>query len=247
MKILKKINRILLAIISFSLILSVCSCERTSINNDTPEHTPERRYPTVIIDAGHGGEDCGAIGINGCYEKDLNLSIAVTLSEMLEAAGIRTRLTRDTDTLLYDREADYEGRKKILDMKARENICAEYGDAIFISIHMNSFPIEKYSGLQVYYSQNDGNSRVLAEAIQGTVRKNLQYKNTRSTKPSGEEIYLLYRAAHPAVLVECGFLSNREECELLCTEAYQKRLCMCIFAAVMNYFSTSQNNNSQIS
>lgn len=239
-------KKILLFFLVLSLLSGLSACAKPCPDDPTPPEN-EPQYPTVIIDAGHGGEDGGAIGVNGAHEKDLNLALALELAAMLDAVGIETRLTRQTDTLLYDRNADFEGRKKILDMQARRAICEEYDDAIFVSIHMNSFPIEKYCGLQVYYSESAPRSAQLAEAIQSTVRKSLQYDNDRKTKPSGEDIYLLNDAKHPSVLIECGFLSNREECELLCQRAYQKRLCTCIYAALINYFSSTQNNNAQIS
>ena len=119
-------KKICLLALACALIFSCLSCNEN--NNSTPE-TPEKNkhtYPTVIIDAGHGGEDCGAIGINGIYEKDINLSIALELQAMLEANGIPTRLTRETDVLLYDKNADYHGKKKLLDMQARRAIINQY-------------------------------------------------------------------------------------------------------------------------
>ena len=229
--------------VSIALILCCVSCKK-HVDKSPPLQQEVIPYPTVIIDAGHGGEDCGAIGKNGVLEKDLNLSIALELQKMLEAAGIPTRLTRDCDTLLYDKNSDYHGKKKILDMQARRQIINQYSNAVFISIHMNSFPQEKYSGLQVYYSPNTQNSEQLAQYIQDTVRSNLQHNNDRKIKSSEDNIYLLNDTPHPSVLIECGFLSNREECELLCEASYQKRLSMCIYAAIVNYLSFHANNNT---
>ena len=236
-------KKICLSTLVCALLFSCLSCNKK--HNSAPE-TPEINkptYPTVIIDAGHGGEDCGAIGINGILEKDLNLNIALELQSMLQANGIPTILTRNTDTLLYDKNSDYHGKKKLLDMQARRTIINQYTDAIFISIHMNSFPEQKYSGLQVYYSPNMENSRILAQFIQDTVQSNLQYENERKIKSSEDDIYLLNETIHPSVLVECGFLSNRAECELLSQTAYQKRLTLCIYTAIINYFTSAQNNN----
>ena len=236
-------KKICLWALACALIFSCLSCNE---NNYSVPETPEenkQKYPTVIIDAGHGGEDCGAIGINGVYEKDLNLIIALELQGMLQANEIPTRLTRETDTLLYDKNTDYHGKKKILDMQARRAIINQYPNAIFISIHMNSFPEQKYSGLQIYYSPCVEKSRILAQFIQDTVHNNLQYDNDRQIKSSEDNIYLLNEAIHPSILIECGFLSNREECELLCQTAYQKRLTLCIYTAIINYFTSEQNNN----
>ena len=226
------------------IILFACiSCGQQKQAPDLEEPRKSISFPTVIIDAGHGGEDCGAIGKNGVYEKDLNLSIALELQEMLDAAGIPTRLTRDSDTLLYDKNTDYQGKKKRLDMEARRAIMKEYENAIFISIHMNSFPQEKYSGLQVYHSPNIDRSRILAQYVQDTVCKNLQHENNRKIKSSEDNIYLLNDTQIPSILIECGFLSNSVECELLCQTSYQKRLAICIYTAIFNYFGSQQNNN----
>ena len=191
--------------------------------------------PIVIIDAGHGGEDGGAIGVNGVYEKDLNLKIAKKLDTLLKSAGICTVMTRSEDILLYDRNEDYEGRKKALDMAKRLEISESYENAIFISIHMNSFPIARYSGLQVYYSQNDPSSKELADMIQSITKDSLMQENTRKTKASDGKIFLLDRMNIPSVLVECGFLSNPSECEKLCNEAYQNELSVAICCAVLEY------------
>ena len=98
---------------------------------------PSISLPTVIIDAGHGGEDGGAIGKNGAYEKDINLEISKKLKARLEALGIPCELTRSEDILLYDRNADFEGKKKKLDLLARYEFASKYQNAVFISIHQN--------------------------------------------------------------------------------------------------------------
>ncbi len=195
----------------------------------------EKKYPTVIIDAGHGGEDGGAIGKNGIYEKELNLAIASDLAAMLRVDGINVIMTRETDILLYDRNADYKGRKKQLDLAARVKIAEETEDCIFVSIHMNSFPQEKYSGLQVYYSENEPTSKLLAESIQASVCEYIQKENTRNVKKASSNIFLLDRIRKPAVLIECGFLSNPQECELLTSEEYRQKLTLAIFGGITEY------------
>ena len=183
-----------------------------------------KKQYTVVIDAGHGGEDGGAIGKNGAYEKDINLMLAKKLKERLVSLGITCELTRESDILLYDKSADYEGKKKKLDLQARKEFAERYENAIFISIHQNSFSKSQYSGLQVYYSTNDPASRILASKIQADIKEKLQPNNNRAIKPSSS-IYLLDELTCPAVLVECGFLSNQAECERLCDESYQNALC----------------------
>ena len=186
----------------------------------------------VVIDAGHGGEDGGTVGVNGCYEKDINLSMAMKLKTYLSSMGVRCVLTRNSDTLLYDRNVNYEGRKKHLDMLARLEITNSYENAIFVSIHQNAFPQEKYKGLQIYYSESNDSSAEIAKSIEEQVKKALQPQNNRISKASGGNIYLLDNLQCPAILIECGFLSNKEECELLCTDGYQNKLCAVIATAL---------------
>ncbi len=239
-------TRKILRFIVFSVIFALlaCSCEKSEAPPMfTPPDVQKKAYPTVIIDAGHGGEDGGAVGKNGVYEKELNLKIALELKAMLEALGVPTRLTRTDDTLLYDRNADYQGHKKALDMAARLAIAKEYENAIFVSIHMNSFPQSQYNGLQVYYSENNESSLVLARLLQSLAVKNIQPSNTRKVKPSSGNIYLLEKIQHPAVLIECGFLSNDEECRLLCSDEYRSRLSMTLCSAIMNYFEACGNSS----
>ena len=247
----KKINFKLVALfsafciifISLDLFFSYLSSDRYNDKfpqqDNTSEHTESLNAPTVIIDAGHGGEDGGAVGIDGTLEKDLNLSIALELEEILRSQGIKTRLTRDTDILLYDKNSDYQGHKKIQDAAARIAIAEEYKNAVFVSIHMNSFSQSKYSGLQVYYSENSPSSSALAEAVQTLVSQNLQPNNKRKIKPSEGNIYILKKVTLPAILVECGFLSNPEECKALNSPEYRSRLCMILYTAISQYLQNT--------
>ncbi len=188
--------------------------------------------PTVILDAGHGGEDGGTTGVSGVLEKDLNLSIAKKLEILLTAAGFPVIMTRTEDILLYDRNVDYHGRKKVLDLAARLKVAQEHPDAVFVSIHMNAYPQAKYSGLQVYYSPNSPESERLAERIQTLTAEALMPENHRKIKPSGGKIFLLDKMQNPSVLIECGFLSNPGECQALERESYQEELAAAIFAAI---------------
>lgn len=200
--------------------------------SDPTSTTPSAR-PTVVIDAGHGGEDGGAISPDGTVEKDLNLAIARLLCDLLKANGIQTVMTRTEDVLLYDRNVNYIGRKKALDLAARKKIAEETPACIFVSIHMNSFPDPRYRGLQVWYSPNDPASLALAESIQSTVAASLQPDNNRHVKRATSAIYLLHHLHVPAVLVECGFLSSPDDDALLASPAYQKKLALLLFAAIM--------------
>lgn len=214
------------AICYLSSRLSESDFESTSA--DAPEYT-------FILDAGHGGEDSGAIGVNGAYEKDINLSICNMLAEVLKANGFDVILTRTEDKLLYTEEENIKGQRKHYDLKNRLKFAEENPDAIFISIHMNNFPQESCRGMQVYYPPSSEESRLLATEIQNMVKSTLQNYNTRQVKESEGNIYLLDNAKGTAVLIECGFLSNREECEKLSSKDYQTQLSFQIFCGIMEY------------
>ena len=224
---------ILFVLVSF--LLTYLSTRLIKPNSEKQVLSDTESRPVVIIDAGHGGEDGGAIGVNGAFEKDINLSIAKKIEALLSQKGIKCVLTRDEDILLYDRKQDYQGRKKILDMQARKKIVEGYENAIFISIHQNSFGQAKYSGFQAYYSPNDARSYELVSLIERSVKNNLQPNNKRASKVSNGNIYLLDHINCPAVLLECGFLSNADECALLCTEDYQNKLCEVICAGIEEF------------
>ena len=192
---------------------------------------------TIVIDAGHGGEDGGAQSAEGLQEKEVNLKIAELLNDMLRSNGITTVMTRTEDILLYDRNADYHGRKKMLDLASRRKIAEETENAVFVSIHMNSFPETKYHGLQVFYSPHHPQSQELADLIQQDAQTFLQPDNHRKIKAATSAIYLLDRLHCPAVLVECGFLSNPNESALFATEEYRQEVAFVLFCSIMSYIS----------
>ena len=199
------------------------------------------RPPLVILDAGHGGEDGGAVGVNGVHEKDINLAVANELASLLRAAGVEVILTRTEDKLLYGEDGDIRGERKKNDLKNRLAVAEANPDAIFVSIHMNTFSVAKYSGLQVYYADTEG-SRELANSVQSSVRGDLQPENRRVPHAASSSIYLLYHAVGTSVLVECGFLSNPEECALLSQKDYQSQLCFSIFCGMMEYIENKGSN-----
>ena len=196
---------------------------------------------TVIIDAGHGGEDGGATGDDGTLEKDLNLDIAFKLRDMLLANGVRVIMTRTQDILLYDRNDDYNGKKKVLDLKARLEVAKQNPDALFISIHMNAFPQKKYDGLQVYFPLGSIESEQLATFIQSGVKSTLQPQNLRRPKGAGSNIYLLNKNPNTSVLIECGFLSNDQECAQLNDPNYRKQLALILCESIIKYISDTNS------
>ena len=190
----------------------------------------------VVIDAGHGGEDGGTSSASGILEKDLNLAVAFALRDLLEAAGIPCVMTRTEDKLLYDRGVNFQGRKKALDLAARSTVAASTEDCLLVSIHMNAFPAPRYDGMQVWYSAADPRSREIATSIQ-SLATTLMPDNRRKPKEAGSNIYLLDRASCPAVLVECGFLSNPTEAERLADQDYQYGLATVILSGILPYLS----------
>ena len=194
---------------------------------------------TIVLDAGHGGEDGGCEG-NGLVEKNLNLDITLKVASLLREQGVNVVLTRDTDILLYDKNSDYQGKKKAQDVRKRLEIAKNQENAVLVSIHMNYFAETQYSGLQVWYSKNDTRSKILANFIQANVKNELQPSNKRATKEATSSIFLLHNATFPAVLIECGFLSNPDEARALGDENYRQQLAEIIFRSILTYIS--QNN-----
>ena len=197
-----------------------------------PSATNSPQDYTIVLDAGHGGEDGGASSTSGELEKEINLAITMSLRDLLVANGVPVVLTRSEDILLYDKTVDYRGRKKALDLAARRKIAENTPNAIFISIHMNAFPQSQYKGLQVWYSQNNPASLTLAQSVQQFTADQLQPENNRRVKAATSSIYLLHHLTCPAILVECGFLSNPEEASLLASEEYQNKLAFLLFLAI---------------
>ena len=227
-----------LKIIAISLVMVVlCSFLLNTYSESSAQVSAmaaENEKNLIIIDAGHGGEDPGAIGANGVYEKNLNLEIATQVGELLREAGFAVIYTRLDDKLLYAEEENIKGIRKISDLKNRCKIAAEYPNSIFVSIHMNSYCNPKYSGLQVYYSKNNNESKSLAENIQSTVKNEVQSDNNRVIKP-GKDIYVLENIPNVGVLIECGFLTNPDECKKLSEKEYQKRLSSAIVCGIIRY------------
>ncbi len=200
-------------------------------------------YSVVVLDAGHGGRDGGAVSKNGILEKDLNLSVTNTLCDILIFCGVDTVMTRTGDSLVCD-ESDpaLKGKLKMTDLKNRLTIAEKEPNSLFVSIHMNNFPIEKYSGLQVYYSKNNPAGLVLAKTVQDNVRSALQPNNDRQVKPAGSNIFLLDRIMTPAVLIECGFLSNPGEVQRLTDTTYQAQLAFVLADSILQNLMCASNN-----
>lgn len=187
----------------------------------------------VIIDAGHGGRDSGALGISGIEEDDINVKIALKLRRLIEQAGGVALMIREDNNGLYD-ETKRTGRKRE-DLENRQKMFSESEADILISIHLNSFPQSQYYGAQTFYKEGDNNSRKLAEYIQEDLLVIMDRGNNRKIKPKSD-IYIFKGNNITGALVECGFLSNPEEERLMTQDHYQERLAWSIFSGLVKYF-----------
>ncbi|NLM50264.1 MAG: N-acetylmuramoyl-L-alanine amidase CwlD [Clostridiaceae bacterium] len=197
----------------------------------------------VVLDAGHGGFDGGAVGKSGSVEKDLNLQIALKLQKKLEKAGYEVIMTRTDDSAVSPHEDKRLRIKKRDDMNTRVKIMNESGADVFLSIHMNTFTQSQYYGAQVFYSTNDARSKVLGKIIQEELRKVSFKKNDRVAKPADSSVFILKQAKIPAVIVECGFISNEEEELMLMDEKYQEKIAQAILDAVNKYFEEGSHED----
>ena len=185
---------------------------------------------TAVIDAGHGGEDGGAVSISGAIESHINLEIALRLDQIFGLYGVDSVLLRDNDVSLHDPSAQTLRQKKVSDLRNRVAAIQEIENPIVISIHQNTYPDGRYSGAQVFYS-NDPEGKSLADLLQADFREVLNPGSKRQSKPS-TGIYLMQKIQQPGVLIECGFLSNPDEEARLRQADYQKRLCCVIVSSV---------------
>lgn len=237
---MKKYSSILLSAVVIILSLLFCRIQKTSSDNIVLNE-----LPIIIIDAGHGGEDGGAVANDGTVEKDLNLDIALKLNDIMSVMGYKTHLIRTTDTAIHS-SGDTIRQRKISDIKNRFAIMNKYDDCIYVSIHQNKFNDTGVHGAQTFYSPNNNESRVLADFIQKSISSQLQKENRRVIKKSGTDIYLLYNATKPTVMVECGFVSNDNELKKLKDNDYQNKMAISIALGIINYNVSEVKNGSEI-
>ncbi len=200
----------------------------------------------IVLDPGHGEPDGGAVSKRGTVESSLNLSVAKKLKKQLEGRGYTVIMTREDENGIYTEKSRSIKEKKKEDMQNRLKIINTSGADLVISIHMNLFRGEKYRGAEVLYSPNFENSLLLAELIQGELKAIDPENQTRNVKKSDGDIYLLKNARIPAVLVECGFISNPDEEKLLKDKEYQQRLAYAICDGTMEYYRSIQGRVNEI-
>lgn len=195
--------------------------------------------PTIVLDAGHGSPDGGAVGVSGTKEKDINLSIVLKLQEIFENRGARIILTREDDNAIYDDNASTIHEKKVSDMHNRLNIINNSNADLFLSIHMNSFSNSKSNGLHVFYARNHPETVALAEQISEKICS-LTGAEIHEVKTASDTLYLMKSPQPAALLIECGFISNPDEEQKLITDEYQSKIAFAIADAVFDYYSLSE-------
>lgn len=191
---------------------------------------------TIVLDAGHGDPDGGAVGAAGTVESTLNLAVAKKLKNQLEKRGFTIVMTREDEKGIYTKESASIKEKKKEDMYNRMEIANSSGADLFISIHMNLFQDSKYRGAEVLYAEKFENALLLAELIQSEIAAIDPKNQTRTVKKADSSLYLMKNAEIPAVLVECGFISNPEEEKLLNDKDYQERIAAAICDGIMEYY-----------
>lgn len=223
---MKKIG---LVLFSFGMLFSLCILGKVAFAENTDK--------IILIDAGHGGIDGGAVSKSGILEKDINLSISLLLKEKLAQKGYTVYMTRETDTGLY-KEGQKIKEKKREDLANRVKMKKSTECDIFISIHQNMFTQEKYKGAQVWHTSSGTSSKELATIIQNLIKEKIDPNNTRVAKGAGTQFRILNNSNNAAsVIVECGFLSNQEECKLLTTTEYQDKIAQTLADSIEKYFS----------
>lgn len=229
---LKKSNILVLAL---AIALSAVTWRMVSTNEAIPTAAVPVSSKVIVLDAGHGAPDGGAVGSSGALEKDLNLAITQRVQKLLEKTGAVVLLTRADDNAIAD-DMDAKIREiKRSDLKNRKSYRDTAGADIFVSIHMNKFEQQQYHGAQVFYAGPD-HAKLLGEALQSELIAVADPENTRVAKPADPSIYILKDSKIPAVIVECGFLSNPAEEAKLQTEEYQEKLAWAIYSGILKYF-----------
>ena len=224
-------------VISSLLFVSLLAfvLQTSNLNNTAQTVALPVSEKTIVIDAGHGIPDEGAQSSNGTTEAQTNLKIALKLQSLLEQAGSNVILTRSDENAIYDIDSKTLKQKKISDIHNRVKIGNESSADIFVSIHLNKIPQEKYWGWQCFYKEQDEKSMKLAKSLQVNLNEAIQKENSRVAMKI-DNVYIINHVEIPISIVECGFLSNEEEEKLLLDDSYQDRLAWGIYNGIIDYF-----------
>lgn len=237
-KILVPAAAALLFLLITGIILSGSNEEILAVANISPAGSG----PVLIIDAGHGGTDGGAVAANGITESSINLAVSQKLEAAAKLFGIQTVMTRSSEALNYPEEAESIHEKKVWDQQSRAELINSIPNAVLISIHQNTYPDPRPSGPQVLYGRVSG-AEILGELAQTALTENVAPENRRLAAPISENIYLMKSSNCPAILVECGFISNEKELNLLLDDSYQCKLAAILLSSYIQYMNLSPGGN----
>ena len=222
-------------LVSLILVLCILINLFSSFKIVATEAEKKESKPLIIIDAGHGGEDGGTVAKDGTLEKDVNLKIALYLSEIFKQNDYRVIMTRNSDTDLANKELATVSERKKSDIIKRTEICNNKDASLVISIHQNNFEESKYKGAQMFFGKNESSS-ILASYVQNDIKTKLQPWINREIK-EGNGIYLLNNVINPIIIAECGFLSNESDLNSLKDKNYLKELSMVIYMGCAKYLA----------
>lgn len=218
------------ALIGVAALLALTLVRLNGLMEPAMQPAAVQRTGPLILDAGHGGEDGGAVSITGVAESQINLAIVLKLRDILGLYGVDPILLREEDISLYSEGASTLREKKRSDLKNRVEAVEAVEGGTLLSIHQNTYTSSRYSGSHVFYAPTDG-SQALAEHFQNCIKETLQPDNERAVKQISDTVYIMNHITCPAVLIECGFLTNPGEEALLRDENYQRKLSAIIAAA----------------
>ena len=216
---------VLLTFVGFSILVKT---HKTNIQTKNDEFV-------VVVDCGHGGPDGGAVAADGTVEKDINLRLGFQLRELLVSYGYNVVMTREKDEFICDDHSASLREQNISDLHNRLAIAEKYSNSIFISLHMNKFTDADSHGSQLFYSPNDKSSRLLAEMIRNRLLNDTQKGNERALKEMDDSVYIIHNATHPALLLECGFLSNVKERENFKDNIYRSKFVYDVFCGIIDF------------
>lgn len=233
--IIRKSNIVLVGL-TFLLLITVFSLN-VGANEAKPVTSDQSAQKTILLDPGHGGEDPGAVSdYSGIKEKDVNLSVALKVRELLQKDGFKVLMTREEDILVYDPETRNIVQKRKQDLLRRKKMMDEAGADIVVSIHLNKFPETQYYGAQTFFPPGSAESQKLASSIQKSLREMVDPNNKRVSLVKKEPIIILRDYKTNTAIVECGFLSNPEEEKRLGSREYQDKIAEAIKEGIKNYF-----------
>lgn len=237
-----KDKKILTYTMAVLLIFSMVVLAKEAAKLVVSKQLSEDHSRWVVIDAGHGSADGGKIGVNNIVEKDINLSIALKVKDLLEQQDVKVIMTREDDEGTYPKTGS---NRKLRDMKNRVELINKERPAIAVSIHQNSFSDQSVSGAQTFYYQGSKEGQFAAELLQAQMIATLQPKKERVAK-SNDSYYLLKNSHYPTVIVECGFLTNPQEAKLLCDEEYQQKIAWAIHLGILQYLNLGGTQSDEM-